>query len=222
MVRALIFDFDGTILDTEMPTFEAWQQTYARYGQVLTLEEYSAVIGSDHGKFDPRRTLEARSRQRLDWPTLDAERRSQCYKIIEQQEPLPGIERLLHEARARGIHCGVASSSPTNWVQGHLARLELLTYFSAISCADNGCPPKPAPDVFLQALNLLNISPGEALAIEDSLNGLVAARAAGIRCIIVPNQLTRFLRFPPEEQLLSSLDSVRLEDLIGSSAILPQ
>ena len=222
MLRALIFDFDGTILDTEMPTFIAWQQTYAKYGQVLTLEEYSAVIGSDYHKFDPRRTLEERSGQRFDWHTLDTERRSHCYRIIEQQESLPGVRRLLLEAKARGIRCGVASSSPTDWVQGHLERLGLLSHFSSISCADNGCPPKPAPDVYLRALKLLNISPDEALAIEDSPNGLLAAQSAGIRCIIVPNQLTRLLPFPAKEQLLSGLGSVSLENLTGLSAILPQ
>ena len=211
MLRALIFDFDGTILDTELPTFQAWERMYDEHGQVLTFEEYSAAIGSDYNAFDPRRTLEERCGRRLDWQRLDAERRSGCLEVISAQPPLPGICRLLEEAHELKLRCAIASSSPSQWVRGHLDRLGLLKSFDFISCAENGCPPKPSPEVFIRALSGLEVSATEALAIEDSPNGVLATQRAGIRCVVVPNQLTRKMRFPGQVNVLGSLEEFSLK-----------
>jgi HAD superfamily hydrolase (TIGR01509 family) len=211
MLKALIFDFDGTILDTELPTFQAWERLFAAHGQVLTFEEYSAVIGSDHHEFDPRRALEERCGRRLDWNQLDAKRRSGCLEVISAQTPLPGICRLLEEARELKLRCAVASSSPSEWVRSHLDRLGLLDWFDFISCAENGCPTKPSPEVYLRALRGLGVSAAEALAIEDSPNGVRATQRAGIRCVIVPNELTRKMRFPERVEILGSLESFSLK-----------
>jgi HAD superfamily hydrolase (TIGR01509 family) len=211
MLKAVIFDFDGTILDTESPTFHAWQKIYDAHGQVLTFEEYSAAIGSDYNAFDPRRTLEERCGRRLDWERLDAERRSGCLEIIRAQSPLPGICRLLEEAHTLNLRCAIASSSPSDWVRGHLGRVGLLKFFHFISCAENGCAPKPSPEVYLRALRGLRVSAAEALAIEDSPNGVRATKNAGIPCVVIPNQLTRKMRFPDQVQALESLDSFSLK-----------
>jgi len=219
MLRALIFDFDGTILDTESPTFDAWQRVYDAHGQVLTFHEYSAAIGSDYNAFDPRRTLEERCGQRLDWERLDAERRSACLEVISSQSPLPGICRLLEEARDLKLRCAIASSSPSEWVRGHLDRIGLLNWFDFISCAENGCPPKPSPEVYLRALAGLSVSPAEALAIEDSPNGVLATQRAGIRCVIVPNQLTRKMRFPDQVKPLASLDQFSLKTYLRPASL---
>jgi putative hydrolase of the HAD superfamily len=212
MLRAVIFDFDGTILDTESPTFHAWQRVYDAHGEVLTFEEYSAVIGTDYNAFDPRRTLEERCGRRLDWIRLDAERRSACLEVICGQSPLPGISRLLEEANELKLRCAVASSSPAEWVEGHLARIGLLKWFDFISCAENGCPPKPSPEVYLRALRELDVAAREALAIEDSPNGLRAAQRAGIRCVIVPNQMTRRMPFPERVRVFESLEQFSLRE----------
>jgi HAD superfamily hydrolase (TIGR01509 family) len=212
MLKAVIFDFDGTILDTESPTFEAWQRLYEAHGHVLSFDEYSAAIGADYNAFDPRRTLEQRCGRQLDWERLDAERRSGCLEVICGQPPLPGICRLLEEAHDLKLRCAIASSSPSDWVRGHLDRVGLLKHFDFISCAENGCPPKPSPEVYLRALRGLGVTAGEALAIEDSPNGVLATQRAGIHCVIVPNQLTRMMRFPPEVEMLASLDEFSLRD----------
>jgi HAD superfamily hydrolase (TIGR01509 family) len=212
MLRAVIFDFDGTILDTESPTFYAWQAMYDAHGQVLTFEEYSATIGTDYNTFDPRRTLEERCGRQLDWERLDAERRSGCREVISSQPPLPGICRLLEEAHELKLRCAIASSSPSEWVQGHLNRVGLLPWFDFISCAENGCPPKPSPEVYLRALRGLEVTANEALAIEDSPNGVLATQRAGIRCVIVPNELTRKMRFPEQVKVLRSLEEFSLKE----------
>jgi beta-phosphoglucomutase-like phosphatase (HAD superfamily) len=192
MLKAVIFDFDGTILDTESPTFHAWQRLYDAHGQVLTFEEYSAAIGSDYNSFDPRRTLEERCGRQLDWERLDAERRSGCLEVISGQSPLPGISRLLEEAHE-------------------------LKWFDFISCAENGCPTKPSPEVYLRALRGLGVSAPEALAIEDSPNGVLATQRAGIRCVIVPNQLTRMMRFPEDVKVLESLEEFSLRRYLSAA-----
>jgi beta-phosphoglucomutase-like phosphatase (HAD superfamily) len=212
MLKAVVFDFDGTILDTESPTFHAWQRLYHAHGQVLTFEEYSAAIGADYNAFDPRRTLEERCGRRLDWERLDAERRSGCLEVICAQSPLPGISRLLEEAHGLNLRCAIASSSPSDWVRGHLDRVGLLKRFDFISCAENGCPPKPSPEVYLRALRAIAVSASEALAIEDSPNGVRATQRAGIPCVIVPNQLTRKMRFPEQVRVLESLDQFSFRD----------
>ena len=214
MLRAVIFDFDGTILDTELPTFHAWQRLYDAHGQVLTFEEYSAAIGSDYNAFDPRRTLEERCGRQLDWDRLDAERRSGCLEVISGQSPLPGISGLLEEAHGLKLRCAIASSSPSEWVRGHLDRIGLLKRFDFISCAENGCPTKPYPEVYLRALRGLGVSAAEALAIEDSPNGVLATQRAGIRCVIVPNQLTRKMRFPEQVKVLESLEEFSLREYL--------
>jgi HAD superfamily hydrolase (TIGR01509 family) len=217
MLKAVIFDFDGTILDTESPTFDAWQQLYVAHGQTLTFEEYSAAIGADYNAFDPRRTLEERCGRELNWEFLDAERRGACLKVIQSQLPLPGVCRLLDEAHALKLRCAVASSSPSDWVLGHLDWLGLLPRFDFISCAENGCPPKPSPEVYLRALKAFQVSAAEALAIEDSPNGVKATQRAGIRCVTVPNALTRKMHFPEQVEALSSLEEFSLREFMALS-----
>ena len=213
MIRALIFDFDGTILDTETPSFLSWQKTYEDHGHTISLEEYSLVVGTDHSLFDPRKTLEERVGKKLNWQQLDADRKAHDLEMIGRNQVLPGITTLLQEAHENKIPCVIASSSPIDWVETHLQRLGLRQHFSFLSCAGNGIPPKPSPSVYLEALKFLNVAAEETVAIEDSLNGFRAARCAGIPCVVVPNSITRHLAFPPEQQLLGSLENISLARL---------
>ncbi len=213
MFSALIFDFDGLILDTEVPVFEAWQENYNAHGHELPLETYVGCVGSDFEGFDPRSHLDSLVSEPVDWEHWDVRRKEKERGLVRELKPLPGIIALLDEARAFGTPCVVASSSPRSWVEGHLDRHGLLDRFVTTRCLDDVDSPKPAPDLFHAAANAVDVAAKDALVLEDSLNGLLAAIAAGIDCVIVPNRITECLEFPGALAVLESLETVGLEHL---------
>jgi len=213
MFSALIFDFDGLILDTEVPVFEAWRENYDAHGHDLPVETYVGCVGSDFEGFDPRRHLDSLVTEPVDWEHWDRRRKNKERSLISKLEPLPGIIALLEEACDLGTPCVVASSSPRSWVEGHLARHGLLERFVTTCCLDDVDSPKPAPDLFHAAANAVGVDKKDALVLEDSLNGLLAATAAGIDCVIVPNRVTECLEFPGALAVLDSLEAVSLDHL---------
>lgn len=213
-LKALLFDFDGLILDTEVPYFEAWREIYQTYGQELSLEMYAACVGSDFGGFDPKQYLQTLIDTPIDWVEWDRKRDARVLSIIHASPPLPGVEALLKEAAREGVPCAVASSSPRSWVEPHLERFGLRKYFQLTRCVDDVVAPKPAPDLFLSAANGLEVSPQNALVLEDSLHGLNAAKAAGISCVAVPNGVTAHLEFEHAAAVLhDGLEGVELKHL---------
>ncbi len=215
MIKALIFDFDGLILDTETPELLALQEAYALYGQTLTAELYGRAVGSEYGKgFEPLSYLRGMANQNIEadafWAQVNARRMAR----IEQNTLLPGVLATLQDARRLGLRLAVASSSPHAWVEGHLRRLEIHSYFEAICCREDVPQIKPAPDLFLAALRVLNLPPEESLALEDSPNGALAAQKAGMRVVVVPNPVTENLAFAGSPFRIPSLAEVGLEDLL--------
>lgn len=212
-MEALLFDFDGLILDTEVPVYEAWRENYLAHGHELPLEIYVRCVGSDFARFDPKMHLESLVGEKIDWNEWDRKREESALEKVHSLPPLPGVEPLLLEARASGIPCAVASSSPRSWVETHLERLGLLEFFTLTRCLDDVSRPKPSPELFLTAAGELGVSSEKALILEDSLNGLRAAQAAGSPCVIVPNRVTRMLEFPGATAVLSSLAGIDLKSL---------
>ncbi|MEO0416318.1 MAG: HAD family hydrolase [Verrucomicrobiota bacterium] len=203
----LIFDFDGLLVDTEVSIYRAWQANYAAYDQELPLEIYTGCVGSDFSGFDPKAYLDSLlpEGETADWEHWDVERERINQESVNQLGPMPGVVALLEKAKALGIPCAVASSSPDWWVKPHLERMGLEGYFQAIRTRDDVEKIKPAPDLFLSAAEALGASPAECLVFEDSVNGLKAAQAAGIPCIAVPNLITRELDFTGAAKVLKSL-----------------
>lgn len=212
-LQAILFDFDGLILDTEVPGFEAWADNYRAHGQELSLDTYVRCVGSDFARFDPKSHLEELFGDSIDWNHWDRERERRALDRIHRLDPMPGVVALLDSARGRGLPCAVASSSPRSWVEGHLDRLGLLDRFEAIRSLDDVAAPKPSPELFLKAAEALEVAPGNAVVLEDSLNGLRAARSAGTPCVIVPNRITARLDFEGAAAILPSLDGVGPEEL---------
>lgn len=213
-IRALLFDFDGLILDTEFPIYEAWREDYLAHGHDLPLEVYAACVGSDFNRFDPKSHLESLVGRTIDWPDRDLWRECNALERVKQLPPLPGVVALLDAASSLGLPCAVASSSPRSWVEGHLGRLGLLHRFRLTRCIDDVAAPKPSPDLFLAAAAGLGVAPSEALVLEDSRNGLLAAKAAGCPCIVVPNRVTAHLDFEGALMILASLEEIDLTSLI--------
>jgi HAD superfamily hydrolase (TIGR01509 family) len=214
MIRALIFDFDGLILDTETPDFLAWQQVYRTYGAALSFEEWAIGIGTI-GAFDPVANLEARLGHTVDRAAADAARRERYYAMIAEEAVIPGVHAYLDDAERLGLRLAVASSSSHGWVRGHLERLGLLGRFQAVCCREEGITPKPEPDVYLQALAALGVRGHEALALEDSPHGITAAVAAGLYCVAVPNTMTRRMDTSAAHIVIPSLAEVGLEALLA-------
>ena len=194
---ALVFDFDGTILDTETPVFESWAATFRHFGvEPVTLETWLTTIGMAEGQgLDMRALL----REKLDTDELpdsvEQVRRSVSEDMFLALPVRPGVQHWIDAAIERSIPLAVASSSPTSWVVPHLERLGLAKNFRVVSCADPGVPGKPDPTVYRSACQALEVEPSAALAIEDSTHGVSAAIAAGMRCIAAPGPITTTMDF---------------------------
>ncbi len=212
-MRALIFDFDGLILDTETPEFRAWSEVYAGLGRELALERWVAGVGT-HGGFDPYAELEALCGAPLDRAAISARKRRRVAELLDDAVPLPGVGELLEQARGLGLLCAIASSSPRSWVEPHLRRLGLREPFAALLCREDVSRVKPDPALYREALRALGAAPHQALAFEDSAHGVRAAKGAGLYCVAVPCEVTRALDFSAADLVLGSLAEQPLAALL--------
>lgn len=217
MLKALIFDFDGTLLDTETIEFEAWQTIYREHGTDLALTDWLEGVGTWFG-FDPYVDLTQKLGRVVDHDAIKVRLRALIDHVLLDTLPRDGTLRLLDEAKAHGLKLGVASSSSHAWVDGHLARYNLLGMFDAIKCRDDvgNERTKPQPDLYVATLAALGVTADEAIAFEDSLNGVKAAKAAGIYVIAVSNPITQHMQLGIADRLVATFEDVRLDELLRS------
>ncbi len=214
MLKALIFDFDGTLLDTETPEFYAWQTIYRELGTDLALADWLEGVGTWYA-FDPYTDLAQKLGRPVDQDSIK-QRLKMLHSDVLLEMPLrDGAVNLINDAKASGLKLAVASSSSHAWVDGHLVRYGLLDAFDTIQCRDDVAPgrSKPHPDLYLAALAALGVQANEAIALEDSLNGLRAANAAGIYVIAVANEVTRHLPLHEADRLVHSFEEINLAEL---------
>lgn len=218
MIQALIFDFDGLLVDTETPAYESWRVMYREYGYDLSLDLYQHTLGTSHG-FDALAHLEQLIGRPLD-RAADLARRMELKTAMSAHQPLlPGVSAILAQARTRGMPCAVASSSGREWVEGWLARHSIRGAFLCVRTADDVALTKPAPDLFLSAAAGLGVAPAHCLVFEDSPNGIRAAHAAGMRCVAVPGAVTQQLALPPSHLTLPSLAALPLDEILALAAM---
>ena len=216
MIQALIFDFDGLILDTETPKVQIWQELYNRHGQEFPLDEWvRTVVGSTVANFDPIARLEKLTGQSLDRPALQVEADRNRLEWQTSLSAMPGVQETLQTARRLGLRLAVASSSPHAWVDGFLRRLEFWNLFEAVICREDAPRLKPEPDLYLAALEAVHTRAGQALAFEDSPNGVKAAKAAGLRVVGVANSITSRLGPLPADLNLGSLSGQPLGGILA-------
>ena len=218
VIRALVFDFDGLILETETPAYEAWAEVYREFGHELPKELWLEYIGREGGWFDALAYLEGLVGPRDDRDAIQERRDARKTELVMAVAETAGLRALLTDARARGLRLAVCSSSTPKWVLGHLDRLDLRAFFDHVQCRDRPeLRAKPAPDLYLAACAGLGVRPDEAIAFEDSRNGMLAAQAAGIRCVVVPNELTIAMDLDGADHRFESLASVSLQTLLDAS-----
>jgi HAD superfamily hydrolase (TIGR01509 family) len=214
-IKGLIFDCDGLLLDTEMPAFQSWQEVYAQHGCDLPLAEWAACLGGSGAEFDACAYLEELLGRPVDREGIRARRLQRKLELVASQPLLPGVLDCITGGKRLGLKLGVASSSPRDWVAGHLDRLGIERYFDAVVCAGDVARVKPFPDLYETVLAALHLQPEEAIVFEDSPNGIVAAKAAGIFCVAVPNPLTCQLPLGAPDLRLASMADLPLEQLLA-------
>jgi HAD superfamily hydrolase (TIGR01509 family) len=215
VIRAVVFDFDGLILDTEAPVLIAWQEAFAAHGcPPITKEEWAQEIGTA-GALDLVALLQARATRAVDLDAMQERRRARRDELLAAELVLPGVLEWLDDAHALGLEVAVASSSPPEWVESHLERLELRHRFVSVVCCADGIAAKPAPDTYLAACAAIDVPPRESLAVEDSPHGVTAAKRAGLRCVAVPHAITEQLDLSHADLRLRSLADVPLHDVIA-------
>ncbi len=215
MIRGIIFDFDGLILETEGPVYQSWVELYQEYGAELPIDLWAGVIGTSNLEhLDIFGLLEDITGRKLDREALTPRRAAREMEICLEQPVLPGVIKMIHSAKELGLGLGIASSSNRSWVVGHLTRLGLVNHFEVIHTSDDVERTKPDPTLFKLALASLDLKPEEAIVFEDSPNGVTAAKASGIFTVAVPNGITRQLNLDHADLILDSLTDLSLTEIL--------
>lgn len=203
--RAVLFDFDGIVVDTEWAIYQAWLRTFQAQGHDLPLELYTRCIGSDFETWSPKTHLEDLTGTSFDWHELDARRQEEIVSELGGSQAMDGVVETLDELERQGIPSAVVSSSSHQWVDGWLERIGLLERFQTTVCRGDADRIKPAPDLYLEAARRMQQDTDDCLVIEDSLNGVKSALAAGMCVWAVPNRVTSCLDFGIAERSFSSM-----------------
>ena len=213
-IDAVIFDFDGVILDTETPDFGTWREEFELHGVELDRSLWSSFIGGSAGTFDVYAYLEQQVGRPIDRELVRTRRRRRYLDIVESSPLLPGVTDYLIQSRELGLKVGVASSSNREWVEGHLGRRDLLRLVDSVRSRDDVASVKPDPELFLASAESLGVRPDRCLAIEDSANGVTAATRAGMFCVVVPNPMTKDMAVGHADLRLNALSDMPLAELL--------
>ena len=205
---AVLFDFDGILVDTEWAIYQAWLETFREHDQDLPLALYTRCIGSDFDAWSPKLHLEDLTKLDFDWLGMDQDRQVQIRAALAKEGPIEGVVEVLKSLKNQGLPLAVVSSSSHSWVDGWLEKLDLRKFFTEVICKGDAPRIKPAPDLFLTAAEKLGVAPNECVVIEDSLNGLIAGKQAGMQVWVVPNLVTAELDFRQADQVFSGFAEV--------------
>jgi HAD superfamily hydrolase (TIGR01509 family) len=214
-VRALLLDFDGTMLETESSSYGSWRELLAEHDYDLTHDTWEGAVGTIDG-VDPVELLEAHLGAPVDREALEDRQAARHREMLTEEVLRPGIEKIVREARSRGLHTAIVTSASERWVREHLRRLGMEGDWEHIVAADGDVArAKPAPLLYQEALEKLGVEPGECVAIEDSPHGVTAAKAAGIVAIAFPNPITERMDLAHADAVVAELEGIGLDDLLA-------
>lgn len=216
-MKALLFDCDGLLIDTETPWYHAFCELYDGYGQKLPMEKYLHCVGTHFNQsFDPYTYLCHLMQKPLSKENMEQQVGDIHHRLMEKEQLRPGVLQYLKQAKQMGLKLGLASSSNRAWVMRHLERFDIAGYFDSIMTSDDVDKVKPDPELYLRSLQHLHILANEAIVFEDSKNGCLAAKAADIFTVWIPNEMTRHIAFDEYDLELTSMEAMSLDDLIGA------
>lgn len=209
-MKAAIFDFDGTIVDTET----LWVEVYAQfieeeYQHTVPMEVFHNCIGTkDTVLYDYLHKYVDSSISRSSITPIVEKRVAE--KLVTLK-PRFGVVELIQRCQNAGLRLAIASGSDGKWIHQFLQKNDLAHYFEAIRCADDVVNVKPHPELYLAALDALQLASHECFAIEDSVNGSASAIAAQIKCFVIPNELTIQSPFNKEAIILNNFEQLTVD-----------
>ncbi len=222
-MRAVIFDFDGVVFDSETPLYNGWADAFQEYGADLEIDEWAMCIGTKNAidpikllvdkvaKFDPVKASQIlESGGKLN----EAVYKNVSIALKGSPKLMPGVKSWLDRAIELDLKIGMASSSSLDWLEEHLSSLKIRHYFQVLVGADYPIKPKPSPDVYLKAIQDLEELPEDVFAVEDSPHGVNSAKRAGLRVVACPTHLTRYLNFDSADLIITRLDECSLDNVI--------
>jgi putative hydrolase of the HAD superfamily len=211
--QVLIFDFDGLIVDTESISVEQFRKNFSKVGLVFDLDAYLKLIGTaSEGKYNPWKIYADHTGDQRNLEEIREQYNQEMHEVVEQSAPMEGVIELIDQAKSHGILLAVGSSSNKAWVYPKLKHFGIFDKFDTIVTCDDVSRAKPSPEIFLTVLERLQVKPENALVLEDSKNGCLASKNAGIRVVLVPNEITRLENNPYADDELSSLKQINLSN----------
>jgi beta-phosphoglucomutase-like phosphatase (HAD superfamily) len=214
MIRGIILDFDGLILNTEEAEYNAWEEIFQRLGAHLPVEDWALSMGIPSDEFDVIGILERATGSACDGRALKMEAHTRFMELLSLETVRPGVDLYLQAAKTSRLGTALATSSNLSWVAGHLKRLGLWDFFDVICTADDVKKVKPDPELFLLAASRLGLEPGETVVFEDSPKGIQAAKAAGCYCVAVPHKLSNLNGRAGADLVIQSMADTTLSDLL--------
>jgi HAD superfamily hydrolase (TIGR01509 family) len=212
-LKALIFDFDGLMVDTEQSIFNAYCKIFAEHGAELPLSTWEGIIGSTGHRDRIFLDLEQQIGHPVDRDHLRERARQEHHGISSQLPAIDGVATQIADAQRLGLGLGVASSSTLAWVHGHLQRLGLIQHFGTLCTREDVVEVKPNPEIYALVASRLGVEPQEAVALEDSPNGVASAKAAGLFCVAIPNPLTASMSLDAADMHVPTLAELSLDDI---------
>jgi len=182
MIKAVIFDMDGVIVDSEPMHIEAEKRILLRYGVKISTDELRTYTGTTAEfeftdlirKYNLNTTVDR----------LFREKETLLFELLERKtRPTKGVVKLLRSLKQRGLKLAVASSGHRKLVHYFLEKLKIAALFDSVVCAEDVTRSKPDPEIFLKAAKGLRVDPTECIVIEDAKLGVEAAKSAGMKCI---------------------------------------